>query len=522
MKKLLAVVLLLSLLIPITVFAGWSGHDFDHEIACDLVWVSGTNRSEDSQMGYGFIKAKGLPVATHFTPSVAPGETITLSWEPPDGFVGSIGVRLIIWGPNPNPAYSIDGYIECHEYSLNVIETSDCEGYYRKINLRDYGKWIKSLYKDAGPWTDPYTIEMLPGLTVSISEEYGADVVFGDLYEPAECLVVLKHNRKIKVTKDCDGWSTTASSSDGGIATPLTPTSGVWLDPYTREKITVKYHIVWPDGYEKTVKKTFKEPKKCLVTLGHDFEIIGEADCNGWSFTASSNDGGVITPGGQTAGAWLDLYTLESASITYDVTWPDGFAVSSFDSVTEPEECLIVVDPSYEAEIIYDDCVGYCVEITPIQRGATVEFLDKPCGEWVEPHDIEEATVSFVIYQPDGSQETYEVVVTEPEHCWIDPCPCLFNMWLLEGTHPDANGILQCYVVSDPHPGVVRYQRICFPCLYPDFVASRSARGCVNACDVWELDYRRLYWRKPLEDLLAMNARHAAGVYYPIECEGCE
>jgi hypothetical protein len=72
------------------------------------------------------------------------------------------------------------------------------------------------------------------------------------------------HNAVIDVQNGCPGWSASFSSSDGGNGTPTTPTSGVWVDPFTTEHATVSYHVVWPDGYSTDISKTVDEPDTCL------------------------------------------------------------------------------------------------------------------------------------------------------------------------------------------------------------------------------------------------------------------
>lgn len=299
----------------------------------------------------------------------------------------------------------IDEKSKCHDFTINVIERSDCDGYYRKIKLRDDGVWIKLLYRDIGSWTDLYTIEMLPGLTVPISDVYGDDVVFDDLYEPKECLVVLDHEFEIIGEADgCDGWFFTTSSSDGGVAVPQGPTIGKWLDLYTLESASITYDVTWPDGYAETFSASVNEPERCLKTKNFSTELIN--DCFGFEMVFSISEGGtlVLDEGVALSGIWLDPYKLEAALVSGKIVWLDETEDPFSYAVSEPAECFVC-------------------KVTPLYRMITLLDYDAP--DW---------------YYGTGSRNG---------SCWV----------VMTGEAEDAPGV-----------AVFRQADICSVCAHPDFI----------------------------------------------------
>jgi len=170
-----------------------------------------------------------------------------------------------VFGPMDEPAI-------CHEFSLNVIETSKCDGYYRKINLRDHGAWIKSLYMDKGPWADPYIVEMLAGLTVPISDVYGPDVVFGDLYEPTNCQILKTYKKhQAYLANNCEGIQRVVNLYEGPASDPYKTLVGthynvttLFTDLFTLETIPAQFVDI-PDAYGSDYTfPAMDEPESCL------------------------------------------------------------------------------------------------------------------------------------------------------------------------------------------------------------------------------------------------------------------
>jgi len=204
-----------------------------------------------------------------------------------------------------------------------------------------------------------------------------------------------------------------------------------------------------------------------------------------------------------------------SRSVTFYDAYNQQYVCSSdveYEYRPANQGCTDLVAENYNPEAEYDD--GSCIYYEACSETIIV-FEDWSKWESDGMGEGQSRTRLFTVYDA-RDRETVCDQYTDREH----QCKKLFIMWLLEGSHPNASGPLQCYIVSPTHPSVDRYQRLCFPCTYPNWIASRAVAGWVDNCDNWSLDDERLYWRKPLAELLAMNARHAEGIYYPIEC--CE
>lgn len=228
-----------------------------------------------------------------------------------------------------------------HDYSIRIIVKNDCDGWTRKVNLRDFGSWVEVLYIETGTWDDPYVLETEPGVTFDVPDQYGIDdVVFEDLHEPAECLVSLEHQVNLGLENTCEGWSITPTTANGTCQV-TGAASGSWTDPYTTEQATTSYSCTWDDQFETTQTVTIDEPTDCLVTLGHDPLIAVNSDCRGWSVSLTDTEGGEITaasPG--TSGRWNKKYKQETVTISITVTWPDGHSETFQKTAKEPASCV--------------------------------------------------------------------------------------------------------------------------------------------------------------------------------------
>jgi hypothetical protein len=150
-----------------------------------------------------------------------------------------------------------------HNHSL--APASDCTGWSVTPSSNDGGVFTPSGTL-SGTWKDQYNPE---SATVNGTWNWTDGYSVSDsitINKDASCIVNLKHNAVITVEKDCTGWSASFGSSDGGVGTATTPTSGVWTDPYSLEHATVSYHVVWSDGYSTDISNTVNEPDTCLHT----------------------------------------------------------------------------------------------------------------------------------------------------------------------------------------------------------------------------------------------------------------
>ena len=278
-------------------------------------WADGCQERTIPIMGDVLHTYPGKNMATEFAPGITGAEILrngcVLPWTPPDpqareyntcdgvfsqnqewvggpdGGYEDVGDPVLlhawsdpfdyeVWGDWAEPT-------ECHNFNIKKIERSDCDGYYRKVNLRDGDTWIKSLYVDQGPWSDPFITETLPAYTFPVPDVYGEDVVFDELSEPSDCL---EYDWGLGyIDGGCafdyvapyvsgDGWIVTDMPGNGGSHTFS------WTDPYALETYpagatptnTIRYHITfhWPNGHVEDPYPNgfyFYEPPECLRHL---------------------------------------------------------------------------------------------------------------------------------------------------------------------------------------------------------------------------------------------------------------
>ena len=246
-------------------------------------------------------------------------------------------------------------YDNPHKDGFVINESRDCHATHRvtwATNANCTG-WIATysidgaapVVYDSGMWRNPYVLESANPKAFTIP------TAAGEVYdhpnspnvtvnEPERCLITLNHNHSLTPASDCYSWSVTPSSSDGGIFTPNGALSGNWTDLYSPESVTLTGTWDWPDGYGIYDSVTINKDSICIVNLNHNALITVVKDCTGWSASFSSSDGGVGTPTTPTSGVWIDPYSLEHATVSYHVAWPDGYATDISKTVDEPDNCL--------------------------------------------------------------------------------------------------------------------------------------------------------------------------------------
>ncbi|HDN59073.1 MAG TPA: hypothetical protein ENF20_03870 [Candidatus Marinimicrobia bacterium] len=174
-----------------------------------------------------------------------------------------------VWGDWVEPT-------ECHDFNIKKIERSDCDGYYRKVNLRDGDTWIKSLYMDQGSWSDPFITEKLSAYTFPVPDVYGEDVVFDELSELESCL---DYDWGIGYVDGGCGFDKVVPwvSGNGWYETNMPGSSPYvfsWVDPYSLERYpevghyTITFH--WPNGHVENPYPNgfyFYESPECLRHL---------------------------------------------------------------------------------------------------------------------------------------------------------------------------------------------------------------------------------------------------------------
>ena len=257
------------------------------------------------------------------------------------------------------PTISGQLYDNPHKDGFVINESADCQSTHKvtwKVN-NDCTGWSATYAIDgssvqyaSGTWPNPsYTLESVnvPAYDLTSVEtagqKYDATQVPGvTVNEPQECLVTLKHDHALTPGNNCDGWSVTPTSSDGGVFTPGSGVvlSGTWKDLYGPESATVNGTWNWPDGFSLSDSITINKDSKCIVNLNHNAVINVQVDCKGWSASFSSSDGGIGTPTTPTSGVWTDEFNPEHATVSYSVVWPDGYKTVVSKEVDKPDTCL--------------------------------------------------------------------------------------------------------------------------------------------------------------------------------------
>jgi hypothetical protein len=374
----------------------------------------------------------GWTIDVFASPGAYPMQLPSDSWKDPyHTETEPAGIVVVSW-PIGSPASITLNYAEIIEpeeclvtIDHNYVATPvvDCEGWGWSISVV-LGQWTSNDLL-SGLWTEPYIREKsdTPTITIVWDDAFTQDVVLDEITEPEICLITLVHNFEILTDKDCGGWWVTdVLSSDGGIETALTPTSGTWNDPYTRETATVEFTVTWPDGFTDNRSTIIAEGEECLIVLEHTATVNTDADCDGWtSEIVDISDDGFVTGSSSTSGAWVKPHELESANVSYTVAWPDGVSDTFEATVNEPTGC----NPDNWAQIsLTNNCANYALVVTH-SEGGTHE--DPPAGLWTDPFKIEEIeagmiTVSFNTGLPETVDLSWEKIV-EPQNCLVPECP---------------------------------------------------------------------------------------------------
>jgi hypothetical protein len=227
-----------------------------------------------------------------------------------------------------------------HKVTWDV--TNDCTGWSATYAIDD----SSPVSYASGTWIKPYVLESanVPAEDIPTVSGQTYDNPHKDVFtvnEPETCLVTINHNHSLTPASDCiTGWSVTPTSSDGGVFTPKGALSGTWKDQYDPESATVNGTWNWTDGYSVSDSITINKDASCIVNLNHNAVINATPDCNGWSASFSSSDGGIGTPTTPTSGTWTDPYSLEHATVSYHVVWTDGYSTDISKTVDKPDSCL--------------------------------------------------------------------------------------------------------------------------------------------------------------------------------------
>lgn len=358
---------------------------------------------------------------------------------------------------------------EPHQYTVNSHQSSDCDGYSRLISLYDFGIFQETLYSDQGSWVDIYTLEEVPAMTFDVPAEYGEDINFSTLAEPAECLITRTYKAHQAAT--CEGVHRVINLYEGPNGDPYQTLVGThynkmfpFVDIYVLETIpavTIDVPAEYGPDYTFTAKD---EPVDCLITLEHQYTIGEDSDCDGWVINPTVSGGGTfVTP--VLSGVWSEPYTLETFTGTIDFSWPDGHSETFTLEIEEPADCLIVLEHG-AAVGSNSNCTGWSVSFADDEGGEITSAIPGTQGSWNMSYRQESQVVTVVVTWPDEHSKTFTLEINEPARC-VELEPVTTRpLWLLVG----ADGRL-CLLFSDTHPSVGRQNTLCFPCDDPDWQA---------------------------------------------------
>jgi hypothetical protein len=301
----------------------------------------------------------------------------------------------------------------------------------------------------SGTWSKPYVLESanVPAENVPMIANQPYDYPHKDgfvINEPVGCLITLKHNVNITIQNNCTGWSGSFSSSDGGVGTPTTPVSGLWIDPYSIEHATVSYHVVWPDGYAKDVSAQVDEPDNCLHTKtnvtvtpgpckyqkGQDFSLV-LGDGLTFKVFKKGDDPATATPvvSMTKSGSFHLLkgsyFWVASAAQGYDIVGPDHGNVTVNDNCNAPppppQKIGLAMLYCTDGSLCYDKGLdGVCwvkYSLQPGQMFSTVnavKWCDLGPGKQYDPN------IMKVYVDPTGRSFMDEVFLAYPynKQCW--------------------------------------------------------------------------------------------------------
>jgi len=248
---------------------------------------------------------------------------------------------------------------------------------------------------------------------------------------------VITNTATLVFENDCKkGYNVTANvSKDGVISGNI---SGSWVDPYSIEgPIPAGTVLVtWISGTPLTISlpyQAFSEPKECLVVLEHFAPITPKTDCKGWSSSIDPSDGGIAVPLTAVSGTWSDPFVQEDFTVSYEVTWPDGYKETFSMKIVEDASCVNEVttaDLQVSCGVVK---VGSWMDITIVSPHATV-FIEgyEIHGTQTITLDNNKAPFDYTAVADQGylfSNGLAEIngVIEKLGHCYVNPirkeCP---------------------------------------------------------------------------------------------------
>lgn len=298
-------------------------------------------------------------------------QTIVVNWD--SGTPSSVSLDIpTINEPNDCLQYK-------HEAEVN--SNADCDGFSFSIKTSAGGVPALKSGSESGSWSNPYGSESA-SVVYSVSWPDGFSQDFsGSVDKPEGCIKHLEHDASITANANCDGFSFSIDAKGGTATIKSGAETGSWSNPYGPETASITYHVKWDDGFEDDFSKSVSKPDDCIINLEHHATITKNATCDGWEFSISvSGDGEADIIDGTESGSWAEGQT--SASITYEVTWPDGYIQDFSDSVSKPDDCT-TPPPNHNWAVINfkTSCNGWSISVSASQ-GAKIKYSPKKSGNW--------------------------------------------------------------------------------------------------------------------------------------------
>ncbi len=274
----------------------------------------------------------GLPAASYAIPSEYGG--------------GVVGFDAL---PEPAECQIFRTY-KAHQAYL----ADDCEGIRRVINLYEgpagdpYQTLVGTHYNEVVLFSDPFTIETIPPVTVDVPEAYGPDYTFAAMDEPDTCY------------STCDVTTPVVQDPVWGDWTPWVYNPGNGLEESTRTGTqttlfmdSVNEEYVCSEEVEELFGYRSREVEYSLT-------VVGVGDCFNWEYIPSFTEDGVMSVVGDLKGAWMDIYGPEIAPVpTVSVIWPSGYSLTvTPEAIAKDDACIQCKITEYYPMAAYIDAAA--------------------------------------------------------------------------------------------------------------------------------------------------------------------
>jgi hypothetical protein len=411
-SSVLVVVMMLTGMFTQPVSAAPLGWPKSGEITCQNAYASITNDTQNTLIGYGWIKANGSYVVGPITDNdVDKNETFTVNWTPPANFSGSVEAHVELWkGIQKQDENTVKkNNISCIQHTpVTLCHKNQGVKSFNQITVDDDAVVSQghTTHQDGQDIIPPFTYwngQTFPG------QNWDTE---GQSIWNSGCVADYKEEVKI-IKNDCDGWQIAKIYLVNGVEYDRKTESGVWTKPYaSEEKVTVfGVEIVRKADCQQTHKVTWK-----IVPIGCDrVEATFKID-DGEATVYASKD-------------WTNPLVLETANFEpYDFPKnPDelyDFMQIPAQYAAEDAKCQTTNNVTWK--IIPRGCNG--VDAAYAINGG--EWKVYGSQDWTNPLVLE--TANFEPYDfPKNPNELYNVTLI-PEQTATEDEKCLKNVATFE------------------------------------------------------------------------------------------